>query len=85
MKIISFSYYDKVRNWGFENLEFLKLSLLVGASGVGKTQILRALENLKKIVDGKSLNGIRWEITFASLNNRIYNWKGEFEEKKYIM
>ncbi|WP_278717013.1 AAA family ATPase [Bacteroides caecimuris] len=85
MKIISFSYYDKVRNWGFENLEFLKLSLLVGASGVGKTQILRALENLKKIVDGKSLNGIRWEITFASLNNRIYNWKGEFEEKKYIL
>lgn len=85
MKIISFSYYDKTRDWGFENLEFLKLTLLVGASGVGKTQILRALENLKKIVDGKSLNGIKWEITFESLNNKIYNWKGEFEEKNYML
>lgn len=85
MKIISFSYYDKTRDWGFENLEFLKLTLLVGASGVGKTQILRALENLKKIVDGKSLNGIKWEIAFESLDNKIYNWKGEFEEKNYML
>lgn len=85
MKIISFSYYDKTRDWGFENLEFLKLTLLVGASGVGKTQILRALENLKKIVDGKSLNGIKWEIAFESLDNKIYKWKGEFEEKNYML
>lgn len=85
MKIVSFSYYDKTRDWGFENLEFLRLTLLVGASGVGKTLILRALENLKKIVDGKSLNGVQWEILFQSSDGKNYHWKGEFAEKTYIL
>lgn len=83
MKIIRFSYYDKTRNWGFENLEFLKLTLLVGASGVGKTQILRALTNIKRIANGTSLNGIKWDMTFDTIDGKTYQWKGEFEEKTY--
>lgn len=83
MKIIRFSYYDKTRNWGFENLEFLKLILLVGASGVRKTQILRALTNIKRIANGTSLNGIKWDMTFDTIDGKTYQWKGEFEEKIY--
>ena len=81
MKIITFSYFDKVRNWGFNNLEFLKLTLLVGASGVGKTQILHAINNLNKIANGLSQNGKKWDITFESLYGKVYNWKGEFQKK----
>ena len=81
MRIIRFSYYDKTRNWGFENLEFLKLTLLVGASGVGKTQILRAIENIIQVSDGTSFNGITWDITFESIAGNIYHWTGEFENK----
>lgn len=81
MRIIRFSYYDKTRNWGFENLEFLKLTLLVGASGVGKTQILRAIENIIQVSDGTSFNGITWDITFESINGKTYRWNGEFEKQ----
>lgn len=83
MKIIRFSYYDKTRNWGFENLEFLKLTLLVGASGVGKTQILRALTNIKRIANDASINGIKWDMTFDTIDGKTYQWKGEFEEKTF--
>lgn len=83
MKIIRFSYYDKTRDWGFENLEFLKLTLLVGASGVGKTQILRAVENIKQIANGKSINGIKWDVTFDTIEGKTFQWEGEFEEKTY--
>lgn len=75
------SYYDRTRNWGFENLEFLKLTLLVGASGVGKTQILRAIDTIKKITNGGSFNGVKWDITFESNDGSTYHWAGEFEEK----
>ncbi|KAA6328829.1 hypothetical protein EZS27_022310 [termite gut metagenome] len=57
MKLISFSYHDKTKNWGFDALDFHKLTLLVGASGVGKTKILGAIEQLKKIAEGDSFNG----------------------------
>lgn len=80
MKIISFSYWDKQRNWSFEKLKFQKLTLLVGASGVGKTQILKALKNMHRIAAGKSFNGIKWDITFE-INDIKYSWEGEFESK----
>ena len=83
MKIISLSYYDKTRNWGFDNLELFQLTLLVGASGVGKTQILQAIMNLKRIARGESLNGIKWDVTFG-MEGQTYNWRGEFEDKVSI-
>ena len=58
-----------------------KLTLLVGASGVGKTQILRALMALKQIAGGSSINGINWKIQFNTLSNQHYIWEGEFENK----
>lgn len=80
MKIISLSYKDKSRNWGFENLEFQQLTLLVGASGVGKTQILRAVKTLQGIASGQSYNGVEWHVDFDVAGVR-YVWEGEFEQK----
>lgn len=54
------------------------LNLLVGISGVGKTQILKSIMNLRSIARGCSLNGAVWNVEF-SINNNIYKWKGEFE------
>jgi predicted ATPase len=64
-----------------EELLFNKLTLLVGASGVGKTQILRALMGLKQITNGSSINGVAWLIEFETLAKQKYIWQGEFENK----
>jgi len=81
MKIISLTYEDKALKWSLKEAEFQNLTLLVGASGVGKTQILRSLLNLKSIADGKSISGIKWSLKFETLNKDIFLWQGEFENK----
>jgi predicted ATPase len=81
MKITKFQFEDKSLEWRLEELQLNKLTLLVGASGVGKTQILRALMNLKEIANGKSFNGVAWHIEFETLDNKKYVWEGEFENK----
>lgn len=58
-----------------------KLTLLVGASGVGKTQILKALMALKRAAQGRSLNGMTWSVEFGTLSGSQYVWQGKFENK----
>jgi len=55
------------------------LTLLVGASGVGKTQILKSVLRLRAIAKGKSYSGAKWEIDFTTLDKSHFVWKGEFE------
>ncbi|MDM8527422.1 hypothetical protein QUF58_04350 [Anaerolineales bacterium HSG24] len=43
MRIKQFSYENKRLGWKLNPVEFSTVNLLVGASGVGKTQILDAL------------------------------------------
>jgi len=81
MKILSFSFTDKTRNWSLNEMVINKLTLLVGASGVGKTQILKALVALKEIAAGNSLNGVSWNVVFETIEKKKYTWKGEFETK----
>lgn len=81
MKILSFQYSDKKSNWEIEPINFNSLTLLVGASGVGKTRILQSIINIKNIAKGKSLNGVAWRISF-SIDNDIFLWEGEFENKE---
>lgn len=81
MTILEFKFEDKSLDWRLEELALSKLTLLVGASGVGKTQILRALMTLKQIAGGSSINGINWKLDFQTLNNDKYTWEGEFEDK----
>lgn len=78
MKILQLTYYDKKINWRLSPIHFSNLNLLVGISGVGKTQILKSIINLRSIARGYSLNGAVWDVEF-SINNNIYKWKGEFE------
>ncbi len=81
MKINSLSFCDTDTKWNLSKVEFKNLTLLVGASGVGKTQILESILKLRAIVRGKSIDGTKWEINFTTLNNNNYLWRGEFEKK----
>jgi predicted ATPase len=81
MKIIRFSFENKGLEWKLEEVNFNQLTLLVGASGVGKTQILKALFTLKEIAEGESINGVKWFVEFETLDKQNYIWQGEFEDK----
>ena len=54
MKIKSIKYENTEQEWGFDKINFFDLTLLVGVSGVGKTQILRSIYSLKRIANGSS-------------------------------
>ena len=82
MKIIKVAFWDNLREWRFEPIYFSNLALLVGVSGVGKTQILKGILRLKDIANGASLNGLAWDITFSTINDVEYRWQGEFETQK---
>mgnify|MGYP006291641609 CR=1 FL=1 len=84
MKIKQVAYSNNQFEWRFEQIHFSNLSLLVGVSGVGKTQILRGIYNLKNIANGASFNGLAWDITFLAENNVEYCWRGEFETKQSL-
>ena len=83
MKINSFSYHDKARDWRLEPVRFKDLTLLIGASGVGKTLVLDSILALQAIADGFSFKGVEWEIEFETIENLKYKWKGAFEDKGY--
>ncbi|MCP4112256.1 MAG: ATP-binding protein [Desulfobacteraceae bacterium] len=84
MKIKTIEYHDKKSGWKLNPVDFSdqNLALLVGVSGAGKTQIINAVMNLKKIANGASLNGVKWNITFSAENGADYCWQGEFENKE---
>lgn len=79
MKINSIKFNNKFQEWQHEKIEFFDLTLLVGVSGVGKTQILRSISTLKEIVDGSSENGAEWEAEFSTIEGHSYLWKGAYE------
>jgi recombinational DNA repair ATPase RecF len=81
MRINQLKYCNHEYEWKLESLVLTNLNLLVGASGVGKTQILEAIMNLQKISKGASLNGVEWEVKFT-INNNCYHWEGEFEKQE---
>lgn len=86
MKIQNIEYHDKEYDWNLERVEFsTNPTLLVGISGVGKTQILRSIIALKKIANGGSLNGVQWDATFLTKDSILYRWQGEFETQKQFL
>lgn len=82
MKVNSIMLFDTDTKWNLSKVEFKNLTLLVGASGVGKTQILESVLKLRAIVRGKSIDGTKWEIDFSTLDKNHYIWKGEFEQSE---
>ncbi len=81
MVISRFNFEEKSLNWKLQEIHLNKLTLLVGASGVGKTQMLKSIYNLKNIAEGESLNGVVWNVEFQTLDESKYIWEGEFENK----
>lgn len=82
MKFKSISATDKISGWNVKNIQFNPmLTLLVGASGVGKTRILNFINALCQIAQGKSFNGIAWKVEFEQ-DGHDYVWEGEFEAKQ---
>ncbi len=78
MKIKSICFKNHITGWNISDLPLDRLTLLVGASGVGKTQILHALLDIAKIAKGTSFNGVEWGIKIQ-INDANYEWEGEYE------
>ena len=79
MRILEFEFENKVNGWQLSPVKFDDLNLLVGVSGVGKTQILKAIMQVQKIADGGALNGRYWKIKFL-IDENEYLWEGEFDK-----
>ena len=79
MQIKELTYINHITGWNVRNMNINKLTLLVGASGVGKTQILKSILSLAKVANGRSLNGVEWCIEFTIDKNQ-YEWRGCFDQ-----
>lgn len=82
MKLLSLKYENTEQEWEIAETRFFDLTLLVGVSGVGKTQILKSIHSLKHLTKGDSKNGAKWEVHFVTLASNNYVWKGQFENIK---
>lgn len=81
MKIKSVSAKEK-SGWNIVDVNFnCMLTLLVGASGVGKTKILDVISRLSHISRGESVNAFSWKVVFEHKCTE-YVWEGEFEDDK---
>lgn len=68
-------FKDNSRGWELTDTTFTDINLLVGSSGVGKTQILTALRVIQAAAYGSigSLNACEWELEFVA-HNEVYLW-----------
>ncbi len=79
MRLRFLEFHDKVLNWRLERMSFDRLTLLVGASGVGKTKILNSLLALKDVAMGRSINGLKWKVGFDTSGGDRFEWECEFD------
>lgn len=80
MKIISLRLKNNFWDWDLDEIKFSSnLTLLVGVSGAGKTQILRAIIDLRSIANGEAINGFEWKIIFSTVNGTEFIWEGGFD------
>lgn len=75
MKINSFKFSNHKEDWHIKRVYFDDLNLLVGASGVGKTRILRALDLICDVAKDRvrGLDDLEWEINFSH-SGKEYRW-----------
>lgn len=78
MSITRFSFHDQFRGWKLNKVPFSDFNLLVGISGVGKTQILDALRAVRNaaVLDSRFVNQCQWEIELT-IGEDIYRWSVE--------
>lgn len=82
VKIRSLEYKNLISGWELAHADFSAFSLLVGASGVGKTRILQSFRTLGDMALGKSVesNAVRWNMEFEVEDYR-YSWFGQTSTK----
>ena len=81
MQILKFQFEDRSEGWQLSETTFNdRLTLLVGASGVGKTLILRALRDMRLIAEGKSYRGTEWKIEYIADDKTHHIWQGAFQK-----
>ncbi len=77
MPILSFSYQSDIYDWKLNEFELSDFNLLVGVSGVGKTNILRTIELIRTAGTHETgsyfANGSKWNIKIR-LDNDVYEW-----------
>jgi predicted ATPase len=73
MAIKRFSFIDKFHCWTLEEMSFSPLNLLVGKSGVGKTNILKVLKSIQRagIAGADRANGCEWMIEIESTDMKL--------------
>lgn len=78
VRILSFSYRDLVSGWTLEKATFDGMNLLVGASGVGKTQVVESLRAVVTValLDNATLPQAKWELRYED-GDRRWRWEGE--------
>lgn len=78
VRILSFSYRDLVSGWTLEKATFDGMNLLVGASGVGKTQVVESLRAVigVALLDNATLPQAKWELRYED-GERRWRWEGE--------
>jgi AAA15 family ATPase/GTPase len=83
MKIHSFTFENITENWCIDKVDFTQLNLLVGASGAGKTSILKALDLICDIAKDKVaiIGDLKWNIVFSHLD-KSYRWELESSSDK---
>lgn len=77
MKINKLRFKDNKQHWELSEISFDYLTLLVGASGVGKTKTLRAINVIKQIAQGHASCGIEWYVHLTTNSGDSYIWEGE--------
>lgn len=82
MKLQSLNVSYLSKDMHIEEITFnAGLTLLVGASGVGKTQILQSIDNLQNLAFGHNIVGFEWKASFIDGKDN-YEWKGKFSNQK---
>lgn len=81
MRIKSLYCKSSFFEWEIKEIDFsnAKTTLLVGISGVGKTQILNAIATIQNIVNGTTVNSFEWKVKF-NIEEKNYLWEGAFQE-----
>lgn len=78
MRIHKITFVNNTTGWNIRNMRLDCLTLLVGVSGIGKTQILRSILELSKIATGYSARNVEWSVEFEHESN-VYQWSGCYE------
>lgn len=88
MRIARYQYQDpENRGWNFSEVQFGKINLLVGDSGMGKTRLLNTLFNIAAMIASKQIAPGIWKLDLE-VNGIKYKWRVEThgdEQKRPIV